>query len=85
MSAITPEMLELICCPDTHQPLAVASDDHLTKINAAIRDGSTQNVGGDEVTEVLKTGLIRKDKKILYPIRDGIPILLIEEGIELAS
>jgi uncharacterized protein len=27
--------------------------------------------------------LIRPDQKILYPIREGIPVMLIEEGIPL--
>jgi len=27
--------------------------------------------------------LIRADRKILYPIRDNIPVMLIEEGIPL--
>ena len=28
-------------------------------------------------------GLVREDGKILYPIADGIPVMLIEESIEL--
>ena len=31
----------------------------------------------------LEAGLVRQDQKIVYPVRDGIPVLLIDEGIEL--
>jgi uncharacterized protein len=35
------------------------------------------------VTELLDGGLVRSDRKILYPIREDIPVMLIEEGIPL--
>jgi uncharacterized protein len=35
------------------------------------------------VSGELDGGLIRSDRKILYPIRDHIPVMLIEEGIPL--
>ena len=31
----------------------------------------------------LEEGLIREDDKILYPVREDIPIMLIDEAIEL--
>jgi len=37
------------------------------------------------VTEVLEEGLLREDGTLIYPIRDGIPVLLIDEGILVAS
>jgi uncharacterized protein len=35
------------------------------------------------VAENLDGGLLRADKKILYPVREDIPVMLIEEGIPL--
>jgi uncharacterized protein YbaR (Trm112 family) len=35
------------------------------------------------VTGRLEAGLVRADGKVLYPIRDGIPVMLVEEGIAL--
>jgi uncharacterized protein len=35
------------------------------------------------VTEPLDGGLVRADQKILYPIRENIPVMLIDEGIPL--
>jgi uncharacterized protein YbaR (Trm112 family) len=33
------------------------------------------------VSEKLDGGLLRADRKILYPVREDIPVMLIEEGI----
>jgi uncharacterized protein len=40
-----------------------------------------KNKAGQSVKEPLDGGLLRADKKILYPIREDIPVMLIEEGI----
>ena len=37
------------------------------------------------VTEKLDGGLVRSDNQILYPIREDIPVMLIDEGIPLAQ
>ena len=35
------------------------------------------------MTRVLSEALVREDGKVLYPVDDGIPVMLIEESIEL--
>ena len=52
-------------------------------VNSKISEGSLANVGGNPVTEALEAGLVREDKKRIYPIKEGIPVLLIDEGIDL--
>ena len=42
-----------------------------------------KNVGGKAVTDKLEAGLVRSDKGRIYPIKEGIPVLLIDEGIDL--
>jgi uncharacterized protein YbaR (Trm112 family) len=37
------------------------------------------------VTEPLSGGLIRADRHVLYPVRENIPVMLIEEGIPLSE
>lgn len=78
---IDKELLKILACPQTHQPLAEASEDLLAKVNAAIEAGGVKNVGGEAVSEALPGGLVREDGSIIYPIRDKIPVLLIDEGI----
>ena len=35
------------------------------------------------MTASLSEGLVREDGKILYPVDDGIPVMLIDEAIAL--
>ena len=78
---IDKELLDILACPETHQPLALADDALLERVNARIQGGGVKNVGGADVTVPLPAGLVREDGHIVYPIRDEIPVLLIDEGI----
>ena len=70
-------------CPETRQPVRPADGDILTRLNSAIEAGSVVNQGGQEVREPIEEGLVREDGKVLYPIREDIPIMLIDEAIAL--
>ena len=83
MTVIDKDLLSILACPQTHQPLREANVADLERINARIAAGGAKNVGGKPVTEALKAGLVRQDGKRIYPIKDGIPVLLIDEGLEL--
>jgi len=80
---IDPELLEILACPDTHQPLAMAEETLVGALNAAIEGGGLKNIGGEPVEGPLDGGLVREDGAIVYPIRDRIPVLLVGEGISL--
>ncbi|MBW2275829.1 MAG: hypothetical protein JRG96_21420 [Deltaproteobacteria bacterium] len=82
---IDKELLAILACPETHQPLAEADAALIERVNAAIGAGDQKNVGGGAVTEAIDGGLLREDGAVLYPIREGIPILLIEEGLPVGG
>lgn len=82
---IDEELLAILACPETHQPLRLAEAGLVERVNARIAAGEATNVGGTNVSEPIEGGLVREDEKILYPIRHGIPILLIEEGLAVGS
>lgn len=83
--AIRKELLEILACPETKQPLTLADTALVETLNARIRAGQLTNRGGESVTEPIEAGLIREDRQYLYPIRDDIPVMLIDEGIALAG
>lgn len=83
MNQVDPELLKILCCPESHQPLAEADDAFLAEINRRVMAGELKNRAGKPVPHPLDGGLLRQDRQILYPIRQRIPILLIEEGIPL--
>ncbi len=82
---IAPEFLNMLVCPATRQPLREATAAELQAVAAAIAAGSAKTRGGVAVTEPVTAGLVPADGAVLYPIRDGIPILLSAEAVLLAA
>lgn len=84
MSLIDPGLLQILCCPETHQPLTEADAALVSELNARLASGVLKNRSGQTVSEKLDGGLLRQDRQVLYPIRNRLPILLIDEAIPLA-
>lgn len=80
---IDKDLLAILCCPDTKQDVSLADEALIAKLNEAVSRGQLKNKASKPVTEPLDGGLIRGDRKMLYPIREDIPVMLIEEGIPL--
>ena len=77
------ELVSLLACPESKEPVSLAEPALIERLNAAIRAGQVRNRGGEAVTEPVSGGLVRADGRYLYPIRDDIPIMLVEEAIAL--
>jgi uncharacterized protein YbaR (Trm112 family) len=75
------ELLSDLCCPETHQSLRPASEVVIGSLNERIRAGQVRNRAGMPLEQPCEGGLLREDGVILYPVRQGLPILLIAEGI----
>lgn len=80
-NTLDPQLLAILCCPETKQEVSLLDQAGINKLNQKIDAGELQNVGGSAVKEKLEAGLLRADNTIVYPIRDAIPIMLIDEGI----
>ena len=77
------KLLSILCCPVTHQGLSLARADLLQKVNAAIDAGEVANRDGNVLSVSLAEALVTADTKLLYPVNDGIPVLLEGESINL--
>jgi uncharacterized protein YbaR (Trm112 family) len=82
---IDKELLAILCCPETKQEVILAEETLIAQLNARVGRGELKNKAGQPVSEKLDGGLIRADRKILYPIREDIPVMLIEEGIPIEN
>ena len=80
---VNQELLDILVCPETKQPVALAPAELLTKLNAEVEAGRLRNRGGEPVTQTIKEGLLREDGRILYVVDDSIPVMLVEESIAL--
>jgi len=78
---IDKKLLEILCCPVSHQGLNPLAADKLSRLNQAIEAGSVQYVDGEALTEPLHEALLTDDGKVIYAVADGIPVMLPERGI----
>lgn len=77
------KLLSMLCCPVTHKGLSLARRDLLQSINRAIGSGELVNRAGAQLAEPLSEALVTDDGKTLYPIDDGIPVLIEGEAVAL--
>lgn len=80
---VNPELLEILVCPETKQPLKLADAALLASLNERVQAGTLRNRGGDKVAKDIREGLLREDGRVLYVVDDDIPVMLVEESIEL--
>ena len=79
---IAPELLEVLRCPADRSSIRPATPEEIAALNARIAAGAKAN-GGGSVEGPLEAALIRGDGTYAYPVREGIPVMLIEEAIAM--
>lgn len=79
------KLLDLLCSPDTRQPLALLEPAALEALNRAIAAGQVKRADGSAQSEALHEALISRDRKQVFRVDDGIPVLLAEEAIATAQ
>ena len=79
------KLLDILACPATRQPLALLEARGLDALNRAIAGGGVRRVDGAPQAAELHEALVTRDRKLVYRIDDGIPVLLVEEAIATAQ
>lgn len=79
------KLLDLLVCPVTRQPLSLLDSRGLQVVNAAIAAGGVLRSDGSAQQDALREALVTRDRKTLYRLDDGIPVLLAEEAIATAQ
>ena len=82
---LRPEVLATLCCPEDRSALTLASESLITEINTVIRGGRLRNRAGQIVEHPIDGGLTRAGGDVMYPIIEGIPVLVRDEAIPLAQ
>ena len=79
------KLLDILVCPASRQPLGLLERDGLEALNRAIEAGAVRR--GDQAAQTgpLREALVTADRRTVYRIDDGIPVLLAEEGIATAQ
>lgn len=79
------KLLDLLACPMTRQPLQWLDAPSLAALNAAASGGSLRRADGSVQSQPLREALVTRDRKRVYRLDDGIPVLLAEESIDPAG
>lgn len=80
---VSKDLLQILACPKTLKPLSLAPSHLVDKVNSLIEEGKISTVEGVKVEGKLDGLILVEGENIAYPIRDRIPVLLIEEGFPL--
>jgi uncharacterized protein len=78
-------LLDIICCPVTRTPLELLSERELMRLNENIAERKIKNRDEVIVDEPLEQALVTRAGKLVYPVRDGIPVLLEDQAMPLGQ
>ncbi len=76
-------LLTILRCPISHKGLDLAKRSTLARVNKAIDEGRLSNRDGTVLTDPLTEALLTDDSKMLYPVADGMPVMLEGESISM--
>jgi uncharacterized protein YbaR (Trm112 family) len=76
-------LLTILRCPLTHKALLPVGSALLGAVNSAIAAGKLVTADGRNIGEPLTDALVTDDGKVLYPVANGIPVLLEGESINM--
>lgn len=65
--------------------MRLAGAEELTGYNQGVREGRLGNAAGGKLTQAMDGALISECGRWLYPVREGIPVLLVEEAVPLVD
>ena len=84
---VAEEVLALLRCPVTKQSLTVAGPELVARLEALRAAGTLRDRAGNPFPGPgpIESGLVTADGGIFYPIRDGIPVMIAGEGVDLEA
>ncbi|WP_093534028.1 Trm112 family protein [Stenotrophomonas rhizophila] len=79
------KVIDLLCAPRTAQRLSLLDSKGLDALNRAIGAGTVTNLEGTPLVQPVREALLTQDRKQIFRVNDGIPVLLPEEAIDTAQ
>ena len=82
-AAVDPDLLAILRCPESLQPVRLADDSVVRRLQEQARQGTLKNIQGGIIGPDFEALIIREDGKRAYLVRDVIPVMLIDEALAL--
>lgn len=82
---VSPDLVQILCCPETKVPVEIVGAERLAQLNAAIATGSVAYADGSTVDEPLQEALATVDGRTVYRVDEGIPVMLVDRAIPTAQ
>ncbi len=82
-ASVDPELLSILRCPESLQDVRLAKDSVVLRLRELAQQGILKNLKGEKVPADFEAILVRQDGKRGYLVRDGIPVMLIDEAVAL--
>jgi uncharacterized protein YbaR (Trm112 family) len=76
-------LLDILCCPVTRSPLELLPERELALLNERIAARRIKNREDAVVEGPLAEALVARSAKLVYPVRDGVPVLLEDQAMPL--
>lgn len=65
--------------------MRLAGADELAAYNKALGEGKLSNAAGEKLGQAMEGALVSECGRWLYPVQEGIPVLLVEEAVPLVD
>lgn len=78
-------LLDILCCPITHQPLRMLSRSELELLNRAVGTGELVHEDGSVCNDRATAALMTCDGRRIYRVEEDIPVMLAELSIASAD